>query len=148
MCGKLKRNVPSDFHNPELYPSLTKMPTQRCPHKDAIYCVSCVLFGTQTTILTTEPLTDWSNAKKTVTKHQKTKNHEMARQTHVDFLRVCANQQRGVFQQMTKAHEHELSRNTNALEAIVSLIITCGKQNVAIRGKTDDRSNFMAFLNY
>ena len=49
---------------------------------------------------------------------------------------------------MTKAQYELMQHNTKVLHAIISLIATCGKQNVPLRGKTDDRSNFMAFLTY
>lgn len=41
-----------------------------------------------------------------------------------------------------------IRRNTNVLHALISLIVICGKQNVPLHGKTDDRSNFNAFLAY
>ena len=49
---------------------------------------------------------------------------------------------------MTKAQYDLLQHNTKVLHAIISLIATCGKQNVPVHGKIDDRSNFVAFLIY
>lgn len=99
-------------------------------------------------MLTTEPLIDWSNARQLVVKHEKTNDHKLAQQRSIDFLRICDKEQLGIVQHMTKAQYDLLQHNTKVLHAIISLIATCGKQNVPIRGKTDDRSNFMAFLTY
>ena len=63
-------------------------------------------------------------------------------------MRICDKEQLGIVQHMTKAQYNLIQHNTKVLHAIISLIATCGKQNVPIRGKTDDRSNFMAFLTY
>ena len=49
---------------------------------------------------------------------------------------------------MTKAQYNLIQHNTKVLHAIIGLIVTCGKQNIPIRGKTDDQSNFRAFLAY
>ena len=139
-----KRSVVSaDFFNQELYPCIRYSVT-----RDALYCIVCILFGCQKIMLTTEPLTDWSNARRLVSKHDKTSDHKFAQQRSIDFLRICDKEQLGIAQHMTKAQYDLLQHNTKILHAIISLIATCGKQNVPIRGRTDDRSNFMAFLTY
>ena len=142
-CGEKKRSVSADFFNPELYPCI-----RYSVSKDGLYCVACVLFGCQKVVLTTEPLTDWSNARRLISKHQKTSDHKFAQQKSVDFLRVCDREQLGIVQHMTKAEYELIRHNTKVLHAIISLIAACGKQNVPIRGKTAERSNFMAFLNF
>lgn len=142
-CGQKKRCVSADFFNQELYPCVCYSVT-----RDALYCIVCILFGSQKIMLTTEPLMDWSNAIQLLSKHEKTADHKLAQQRSIDFLRVCNKEQLGIAQHMTKAQYELIQHNTKVLHAIISLIATCGKQNVPIRGKTDDRSNFMAFLKY
>ena len=142
-CGQKNRSVSTDFFNHDLYPCIRYSVT-----KDAVYCIVCILFGNQKIVLTTEPLTDWSNARRLISKHEKTSDHKFAQQRSIDFLRVFDKEQLGIVQHMTKAQYELLQHNTKVLHAIISLIATCGKQNVPIRGKTDDRSNFMAFLKY
>ena len=56
--GQKRRSVSADFLNQELYPCIRYSVT-----RDALYCIVCILFGSQNIMLTTEPLTDWSNAK-------------------------------------------------------------------------------------
>ena len=139
-CGQKKRCVSASTKNfIHVFVSATR---------DALYCIACILFGSQNVMLTTEPLTDWSNAKRLVSKHEKTSDHRFAQQRSIDFLGVCDKEQLGIAQHMTKAQYEIIQHNTKVLHAIISLIVTCGRQNVPIRGKTDDRSNFMSFLKY
>ena len=39
--------------------------------KDGLHCVACILFGSQRITSTTEPLIDWSNARRLISKHQR-----------------------------------------------------------------------------
>lgn len=102
--------------NPELHSCIRYSLT-----KDGLFCIAYVLFGCQKIILATEPLTDWSNAKRLVSKHEKTK------QKSIDFLRVCDKRQLGIPQHMTRANYEILQHNAKVLHAMVSLIATCGK---------------------
>ena len=132
------------FFNQELYPCVCYSVS-----KDALYCiVGGILFDLQNVMLTTAPLTDWSNARRLICKHENTSDHKFAQEKSVNFLRVCDKEQLGIAQHITKAQYELMQHNTKVLHAIISLIATCGKQNVPLRGKTDDRSNFMAFLTY
>ena len=142
-CGPKKRSVSDDFFNQELYPCVCYSVS-----KDALYCIVCILFGLQNVMLTTVPLTDWTNARRLISKHENTSDHKFAQEKSVNFLRVCDKEQLGIAQHMTKAQYELMQHNTKVLHAIISPIATCGKQNVPLHGKTDDRSNFMAFLTY
>ena len=68
-------------------------------------------------MLTTEPLTDWSNAKRLISKHEKTTDHKFAQQRSLDFLRVIDKEQLGIAQHMTKAQSELLQHNTQVLHA-------------------------------
>lgn len=97
-CGQKERCVSSDFFNQELYPCI-----RSSVGKDALFCIVCILFGCQKIVLTTDPLTDWSNARRLVAKHEKTNDHKLAQQGSIDFLRICDKEQLGIVQHMTKA---------------------------------------------
>ena len=83
-CGQKNRSVSADFFNQDLYPCI-----RYSVAKDGLYCIACILFGSQKITLTTEPLIDWSNARRLISKHQKTSDHKLAQQRSVDFLRIC-----------------------------------------------------------
>ena len=57
-CGQKKHRVSDDFFNQELYPCVCYSVS-----KDALYCIVSILLGLQNVMLTTAPLTDWSNAR-------------------------------------------------------------------------------------
>ena len=61
-----------------------------------------ILFGLQNVMLTTAPLTDWSNAIRLICKHEITSDHKFAQEKSVNFLRVCDKEQLGIAQHMTK----------------------------------------------
>ena len=143
LCGKQNRSVPVAFFDSEQYPSL-----RYSVCSDGVYCVVCILFGSQEIALTTEPLQDWSNAKRIVEKHIATSDHNLSQEKSVGFLRVTGQKQQSISQQLSKAECDMIHKNTKVLNALISLIVTCGRQNVPIRGKTDQRSNFNAFLQY
>ena len=63
----------------------------------------CILFGLQNLMLTTAPLTDWSNARRLICKHEKTSDHKFAQEKSVNFLLVCDKEQLGIAQHMTIA---------------------------------------------
>ena len=142
-CGKQNRSVLVAFFDSERHPSL-----RYSVCKDGVYCVVCILFGSQKIALTTEPLKDWSNAIRLVEKHLATSEHNRVLETSVGFLRVSSQKQLSIQQQLSKAQCDMICRNTKILNALISLIVTCGRQNVLIRGKTDQRSNFNTFLQY
>ena len=54
-------------------------------------------FGSQKITLT-EPLIDRSNARRLISKHQKTSDHKLTQQKSVDFLRICNKEELGIAQ--------------------------------------------------
>ena len=65
-CGQKNRSVSADFFSSELYPCI-----RYSVAKDGLHCVACILFGSQRITSTTEPLIDWSNARRLISKHQR-----------------------------------------------------------------------------
>ena len=135
-----------DFFDAAKYPPLRYSVSQ-----DGIYCVSCVLFADGDILLHTKPLQDWSNGRRLTAKHLQTDGHACAHQQAVEFIRVCENKQCSVISSISKhakAHSEQTMKNRAALKAIIETVALCGKQNIALRGHTDDRSNFVFILNY
>ncbi|KAJ8317851.1 hypothetical protein KUTeg_002942 [Tegillarca granosa] len=55
-----------------------------------------------------------------------------------NFLRVCKNDAPSIAEKISSAYKEKIERNRSALISIIKTIILCGKQNIALRGKTDD----------
>lgn len=47
---------------------------------------------------------------------------------------------------MSSFHHETVAKNRHILSKIIDVIILCGHQNIALRGHTEERSNFMATL--
>ena len=132
-----------DFFDAAKYLSLRYSVSQ-----DGIYCVSCVLSADGDILLRTKPLQDCSNSRRLAAKHLQTDGHARAHQRAVEFIRVCENKQCSVISSLYKAHSGQTTKNRAALKAIIETVALCGKQNMALRGHTDDRSNFVSISNY
>ena len=48
----------------------------------------------------------------------------------------------------SRAKQVEINTSKHILRKIIKNLILCGRQNIAIRGHTEDQSNFMAILQY
>ena len=64
------------------------------------------------------------------------------------FLSICQGKNGPVKQQLSQACNERVKKNRAALVSIVKTIVLCERQNLAVRGHTDDRSNFCALLDY
>ncbi|KAL2102372.1 hypothetical protein ACEWY4_001540 [Coilia grayii] len=136
--GKL-RKVPDESKYPTLRYSVCQ---------DSLFCVACMLFSSGDLILRTKPLRDWSNAKKIVAKHIATQAHQNAQLRASEFLQICTGKKLSICSSLDRSHQETTERNRHSIQAIIDLVSTCGQQNVALRGHTDGRSNFQAFLKY
>lgn len=138
-----QRKIPDEFFNETLYPTL-----RYSKSKDGIFCVACMLFSSGDQILRTKPLSDWSNAKKIVSKHLATQAHQSAQLRAAEFLHICTGKSQSICAALDRSYQDTTERNKNGVKAIIDLIAVCGQQNIPIRGHTDERGNFQAILNY
>ena len=66
-------------------------------------------------------------------------------QKGTDFIRVFEGMQTPISAQLNKQRKHQVASNRHIMILILKPIHQLGKQNLAIRGKNDDRSNFNFF---
>ena len=142
-CGRTARRVPDFVFDSEQFPYLIYSPVL-----DGVYCAPCYTFNTADNILVARPLTDSSNAKKVVEGHKHSKQHLNALTKADHFVKICKKEQQNVIEFGSTAYRNIVKRNRQALTAIIEAIIVCGRQNIALRGKTDDKSNIRAIINY
>ena len=142
-CGKKMRRVPDFVFSSEQFPYLRYSPTL-----DGVFCASCYVFSTAENVLVSRPLTDWSNAKKVVDGHKCSADH-LTSMTKADHLvRICNKEEQSILEFGSTAYKNKVQKNRQALSAIIEAIILCGRQNIALRGKTEERSNFKALINF
>lgn len=67
--------------------------------------------------------------------------------TRVDkFMKICNNQEKSIVEFGSNAYREKVDRNKQTF-SVVKTIVLLGKQNIALRGKTEERSNFKALIN-
>ncbi|KAK0146901.1 repressor of the inhibitor of the protein kinase [Merluccius polli] len=142
ICGK-QRKIPEEFFDESIYPTL-----RYSKSVDGVFCVACMLFSSDDMVLRTKPLTDWSNAKKIVSRHMSTPAHHSAQLRAGEFVDVALGKSQSIYSKLDRSHELAVERNKHGLKAVIDLIAVCGQQNLPIRGHTDERSNFQVLLNY
>ena len=91
---------------------------------------------------------DWKNMFILVQRHTIDKGHFSA-QTMVDhFLDVRARKIPSISCSISTAHQQQIGRNRHILMQIIKTLLVLGRQNIVIRGHTEDKSNFLALLNH
>ena len=104
--------------------------------KYALYCVYCSLFphrdGRDKSFTLDGPKRDWHHIGKVIATHVGLKGHEDCIVTAESFLATT---------------RHLLCiRGYLVMTEIIKVLLLCGRQNIAIRGHTHEKSNFMAIL--
>ena len=118
---------------------------------DGLFCVPCSIFLPKATgfaAFVREPYNDWSNVDRVAERHTKCESHMQSVEAAKAFLRIFTGTQVNAMQQLSKAYRDKIARNIAALESIVKIIILCGHQNLALRGDTEETSNFIQLINF
>jgi hypothetical protein len=119
---------------------------------DALYCATCVLFGRKESKekLFINKVTDWLNLVCFVKRHLKDRSPHFTYQAMADdFVKICSKHSKDepIIYKISEFKKTQVIRNRHILMQIMETLLRCGKQNIAIRGQTPERSNFMAILN-
>ena len=128
------------------------------PSVDGVFCVNCLFFSNETTPkrLHLRPASDWSNISRDCKAHSEAPKHNaglkacphlLCSQQAENFVSIFMGQQVGIAERLDEHRKIQIEKNRHILVQILKLIHRLGKQNLAIRGKTDERSNFHVFLN-
>ena len=132
---------------------LSKWPFLRySKSKDGIYCSYCFVFR-QNDVgnLISTPLYDWKNVSSLIEKHIGSSHnslHNIAVALAENFIKVATGLEQDILRQVSDVIDGQIMRNQAILESIIKCLILCGKQNIPIRGKVQESSNFMALLSF
>ena len=116
---------------------------------DALYCGYCVLFSNKEAKdkLFINPVTDWVNLSKYVTRHEKPNtSHASSVIAGENFERVKSGKSESIVSKVSSSHREQVKRNRHILDMIIKTLLLCAKQNIAIRGHVEEKSNFIAIL--
>ena len=119
---------------------------------DSVYCAYCVVYGKdgieRSQFATQEGVTNWSNIGRLVQQHSKSSNHLDSLTKGASFLCVFSGSQRDIYSQLSSEVQDTVERNRKIIEAIIDTVILCGKQNIALRGHSEQSSNFLSLLKF
>ena len=65
-----------------------------------------------------------------------------------NFMSIAEGQKDDVMSMLSNAFQDKIARNRSILHSILKTIYLCGKQNIPLRGHTEEKSNFIALINY
>jgi hypothetical protein len=65
-----------------------------------------------------------------------------------NFMSIAEGQKDDVMSMLSSAFQDKITRNMSILHSILKTIYLCGKQNIPLRGHTEEKSNFIALINY
>ncbi|XP_045169561.1 uncharacterized protein LOC123532237 [Mercenaria mercenaria] len=137
------RRDPDLVFDTENYPYL-----RYSPSVNGVFCAPCFVFNSSENTLVAKPLVDWSNVSRIIGMHKKSPDHNNAMTKADKFMKICQNQEKSVVEFGSNAYRNKVEKNKKALTSIVKTIVLLGKQNIAFRGKTEEKSNFRALINY
>ena len=93
--------------------------------------------------LFTEPLVYWTSAASRLKQHaDKSDFHKNCVPTMSEFVKVMEHKSVPIRQLMTSAINERIKENRAKLVLIFQTIMSCGRQNLALRGHRDDFTNF------
>uniref|UniRef100_H3ABI7 TTF-type domain-containing protein n=2 Tax=Latimeria chalumnae TaxID=7897 RepID=H3ABI7_LATCH len=118
-------------------------------YSDAVFCGPCFVFNSsKETVLVSRPMTDWSNGKKILERHSKSKDHRNAATRADAFVNVCTGQLKMSCKKPVAQDQAITDHTRHILRRITSILILCGRQNIALRGRLPSSGNFKALFQH
>ena len=128
--------------------------------EDGEYCKCCVLFAHLASNITAGalvklPMKNWNKATDILKDHQKKEYHITASLRADDFLQAAERPETSITSIIDNKAARHIAKNRKLLRIIISCIVFCGKQNIAVRGHNESLSdegnnpgNFLALLKF
>jgi hypothetical protein len=119
--------------------------------KDAVYCISFVLFDSQASrdnTFVSIPLNDWSNIHSYIKRHEVLRSHIAiaSQQTATHFLDIMSKKSKteSIISILLSHRKEDIARNKHIVKEIIEVLILYGRQNIAILEHNKDKCNSMA----
>lgn len=117
--------------------------------EDSVYCVWCVLFGAtreKTRLFVKPGVYDWVNFSNLVKRHENSENHKSSKTLADNFIDVSTGKEDSILSKISATHKIDVANTRHIVSRIIEVLLLCGRQNIAIRGHTEQTSNFTAIL--
>ena len=146
VMGDKQRRVPRSIFDQTVYPHVSYSIVL-----NSVFCTACSIFAKakdSSSPFIRQTHNDWRNIEQHLKRHVSSVIHIHSVEAATCFLNIIHGVSDSIKHKLSKAYAEKIENNRNALKSIIKTLILCGRQNIAIRGKCDDRSNFCALLNY
>ena len=91
---------------------------------------------------------DWANLGTLIKRHLGQPGHSRCLEMSENFMSIAEGQKDDVMTMLSSAFQDKITRNRSILHSILKTNYLCGKQNIPLRGHTEEKSNFIALINY
>ncbi|KAL4089882.1 hypothetical protein QTP88_024823 [Uroleucon formosanum] len=120
------------------------------------FCVFCVLFHSSSghgnsykqIQFVKKPCIKYKHFHKKACEHKVSKTHLQCTENAVNFIKVFSNKATIVFDKINTSHKLLIDNNRKKIFPIISSILFCGTQEIALRGKTSNEGNFNSLINF
>ena len=93
-------------------------------------------------------INDWANLGTLIKRHLGQPGHNRCLEMSENFMSIAEGQKGRCNVNVKKCFQEKITRNRSVLHSILKTIYLCGKQNIPLRGHTEEKSNFKALINY
>ena len=91
---------------------------------------------------------DWAILGTLIKRHLGQPGHDRCLEMSENFMSIAEGQKDDVMSMLSSAFQDKITRNRSILHSILKTNYLCGKQNIPLRGHTEEKSNFIALINY
>jgi len=116
--------------------------------ENGVFCLCCVLFNSSEHAFVKNSVNDWANLGTLIKRHLGQPGHSRCLEMSENFMSIAEGQKDDVMSMLSSAFQDKITRNRSILHSILKTIYLCGKQNIPLRGHTEEKSNFIALINY
>ena len=115
---------------------------------NGVFCLCCVLFNSSEHVFVKNFVNDWENLGTLIKRHLGQPGHSRCLEMSENFMSIAEGQKDDVMSMLSSAFQDKITRNMSILHSILKTIYLCGKQNIPLRGHTEEKGNFIALINY
>jgi hypothetical protein len=107
-----------------------------------------VLFNSSEHAFVKNFVNDWANLGTLIERHLDQPGHSRCLEISENCMSIAEGQKDDVMSMLSSAFQDKITRNRSILHSILKTIYLCGKQNIPLRGHIEEKSNFIALINY
>ncbi|XP_044170439.1 zinc finger MYM-type protein 1-like [Acropora millepora] len=124
--------------------------------EDGGFCKYCMLFATYNAagVLVSSALTNFNKATDILKEHHRKEYHIAASVKAENFIKIMQKPQKAISSIIDTQRSTLIEKNRKLLHSIISCIVFCGRQNIALRGHVEstdgenNAGNFLALLKF